>query len=136
MKVLLVILCVMFSTLSYAGIQTDGSIGKDPISAPMPATQTIAAGGTINADACGGIKRITAADGVTTDTTNTFTAPSSSNLGCCMDIINVGAQTITLDNNTNFKSASAGNVALGAADTVRVCSTGDAWYQIGGTGNN
>ena len=55
-----------------------------------------------------------------------------------MDVINVGANAITLDNNTNFVSAGAGNVVLGAGDTVRVCSTGASgkWYQIGATGNN
>lgn len=103
-----------------------------------PAAQTIEAGNTIAANACGTIKIITSAGDVTTNTTNTFTEPAATNAGCCMDVINTGANTITLDVNTNFVSAGAANVALGAGDTVRVCSTGASgkWYQIGATGNN
>lgn len=103
-----------------------------------PAAQTIEAGNTIAANACGTIKIITSAGDVTTSTTNTFTEPAATNAGCCMDVINTGANTITLDANTNFVSAGAANVALGAGDTVRVCSTGASgkWYQIGATGNN
>lgn len=103
-----------------------------------PAAQTIEAGNTIAANACGTIKIITSAGDVTTNTTNTFTEPAATNAGCCMDVINTGANTITLDANTNFVSAGAANVALGAGDTVRVCSTGASgkWYQIGATGNN
>jgi phage-related minor tail protein len=104
----------------------------------IPAAETIASEATITANACGGVKQITASGEVTTNTTNTFTAPAAANSGCCMDVINVGANAITLDNNTNFVSAGAGNVVLGAGDTVRVCSTGASgkWYQIGATGNN
>ncbi|HMN67116.1 MAG TPA: discoidin domain-containing protein [Bdellovibrionales bacterium] len=102
----------------------------------LVATQTIGAGGTITANACGGIKRITATAARTTSTSNTFTAPAGANAGCCMDVINVGSFNITLDNNSNFYSAGAANVVLGARDTVRVCSDGTAWTQIGATGNN
>lgn len=103
-----------------------------------PAAQTIAAGNIITADSCGGLKEITAAGAVTTDTTNTFTAPAAGNRGCCMSVINIGSNAITLDNNALFVSAGAADVVLGAGDTVRVCSTGasGAWYQIGATGNN
>lgn len=104
----------------------------------IPTAQTIAAEGTITADACGGVKRITAAGEVTTNTTNTFTAPAAANAGCCMDVINVGSNAITLDTNVLFISAGGANVVLGEGDTVRVCSTGASgkWYQIGATGNN
>lgn len=103
-----------------------------------PAAQTIAAGNTVAADACGTIKMITAEGAVTTATDNTFTAPGATNAGCCMDVINTGAQNITLDNNANFVSAGAADVVLGAGDTVRVCSTGASgkWYQIGPKGDN
>lgn len=75
---------------------------------------------------------------VTTSTSATFTAPAAGNEGCCMDVINVGAQNITLDQNADFLSAGGADVVLGANDTVRVCSTGASghWYQIGATGNN
>ena len=102
--------------------------------AVIPSAEIISAEGTITANACGGVKQITASGEVTTNTTNTFTAPAAANAGCCMDVINVGANAITLDENTNF--VSAGNVVLGTGDTVRVCSNGTTWYQIGATGDN
>ena len=102
-------------------------------------TQTIAAGNTISADSCGGIKAINAGGAVTTDTTNTFSAPSGSSQlsNCCMDVVNVDdTDAITLDNNALFKSAGGADVVLGAGDTVRVCTDATTWYQIGATGNN
>ena len=106
------------------------------LTGPVPATETIAAAATITANACGGLKKITAASNVTTDTTNTFTAASSSLSGCVMDVVNVGTTTITLDYNILFNSAGAADVVLGASDTVRVGATATAWYQLGATGNN
>lgn len=110
---------------------TSGFIGV-----PVPATQLIGAGGTIAADACGGVKQITAVTARTTDTTNTFTAPAAANTGCLMDVVNVSTVVITLDYNILFNSAGAADVVLGSSDTVRVYSNGIAWYQIGATGNN
>jgi hypothetical protein len=54
-----------------------------------------------------------------------------------MDVVNIGAENITLDNNANFVSAGAADVVLGAGDTLRVCSTGASgkWYQISGSNN-
>lgn len=96
-----------------------------------PSAQTIAEGETIAADACGGLKQITAASGVTTGTTHTFTAPAAGNAGCCMFVVNVGVtNSITLDANGNFFSKSAGNVVMTANDAITVCSNGTAWYQI------
>lgn len=97
-----------------------------------PAAQTIAAGGTIAHDSCGTLKLITAAGAVTTDTTNTFTAPAAGNEGCIMHVCNVGAQNITLDNNANFKSAGGADVVMTADDCVTVGSTGASgvWYQL------
>lgn len=95
-----------------------------------PATQTIAAGDTVKDDACGSIKNLTAAGGVTTDTTNTFTAPTGSNKGCIMAVCNQGTQTITLDSNTNFPGSGAANVALTQDDCVVVGQTGSRWMQL------
>lgn len=100
-----------------------------------PSTQTIADTNTITDDACGGIKPISSAGSVTTNTTNTFTAASSANRGCCMDVVNVGANTINLDENASFQAASD-PVALGQYDTVRVCNDSSIWYMIGAVGNN
>lgn len=95
--------------------------------------QTIAAGNTITANACGSIKEITSAGAVTTDTTNTFTAPSTNattgNQACIMRVVNIGANNITLDNNANFKSAGGADVVMTPDDVVEVFSTGSVWYQ-------
>lgn len=95
----------------------------------VTASQTIAAGNTVAADACGGIKQITAGGAVTTDTTNTFTAPGVTNSGCCMDVINVGtANNITLDANANFNAAA--DIVMTPCDVIRVCSNGVDWFPI------
>lgn len=96
----------------------------------VPATQTVASGNTITANACGGIKLITNPSAVTTSTTDTFTAPSATNKGCEMFVINVGTSTITLDNNAKFKSAGGADIALTADDSVKVGSIGNIWYQL------
>ena len=96
-----------------------------------PSAQTIAATNTIAADACGGMKQITASGAVTTNTTDTFTTPAAANTGCCMDVVNVGAQNITLDNNTNFKSIGGADIVMTADDSTRVCSNGTTWYSVG-----
>lgn len=106
-----------------------GSFSGNMIVTP-PATETIASAATITANGCGTIKRITNPSAVTTGTTNTFTAPASSNAGCFMFIVNVGTSTITLDNNANFVSAGAADVAMTANDSVAVVSDGSAWYQV------
>lgn len=93
----------------------------------FPAAQTIGAGGTITADACGGIKRITSTAARTTDTTNTFTAPSSSNAGCSMQVNNVGPYTITLDANANFPWQNNVDVVLQSSGSVNVWSDGSIW---------
>ena len=115
---------------------TAGKIGvgvttpSGPIVVNHPAAQTIAAGGTIADDGCGTIKAIQSAGSVTTSTTDTFTAPSASNLGCCMDVFNVGANNITLDDNAHFFAG--GDVVLTQFDVVRVCSYGQtAWLRTG-----
>lgn len=93
-----------------------------------PAAQVIAAGGTIAADACGGLKRISAASDVTTDTTNTIAAPSASNAGCAMMIVNMSAtQTIYLDSNTAFPLTNVASAALGPNGSIEVVSDGTFW---------
>jgi copper(I)-binding protein len=94
-----------------------------------PATEAIVAGGTITANACGSVKNITAAGAITTNTTDTFTAPSSSTTGCVMTVCNQSANTITLDSNTNFPGVAAGNVALTQDDCVLVVQSGARWLQ-------
>ncbi len=124
-------------------IDNSGSVGIGVSTPPSkfvvapPASAAVAGGGTITADACGTIKQITSTGNVTTNTTNTFTAPTASYAGCCMTVINVDtADTITLDANTLFKTIGGANQALGPSDAVEVCSNGTNWYQIGAVSAN
>lgn len=94
-----------------------------------PLTQTIAAGNTVTADGCGGLKNISSAGAVTTSTTNTFTAPATTNTGCTMVVCNVGAENITLDNNALFKSAGGADVVVTPDDCLAVNSDGSVWRQ-------
>jgi hypothetical protein len=94
---------------------------------PVPATETIAAGGTITANACGGIKRITSASDVTTDTTNTITAPTSVRVGCAMLIKNVGTKCVYMDTNTNFPVTTAASLAICGGGALVVWNDGAAW---------
>lgn len=109
----------------------DGTLGGSLMGIPV-ATQTIAAGNTVTADACGTIKRISAAGAVTTDTVNTFTAPADANAGCTMYVVNVGSFNITLDANGNFVSPGAADVVMTPNDAILVGSSGatGAWYAL------
>ena len=121
------------------GIYVEALTGSDnnyPIIAVPPAAETIGVAATITANACGTVKLITSVLGVTTDTTNTFTAPATANAGCCMDVVNDGVNSITLDANTNFKTAGGNLVLAGQGDTVRVCSTGTYWFQVSAVVDN
>jgi hypothetical protein len=93
----------------------------------VPATETISAAGTITANACGGLKRITSSGDVTTGTTNTFTAPASTNKGCKMLVVNVGSGTIYLDSNALFSVTTAASIPLGPKGSVNVVSDGSVW---------
>lgn len=94
-------------------------------------SQTVAAGNVVAANACGGLKILYAASAITTDTTNTFTAPAASNRGCCMNVTaDPASANITLDANGNFFSAGGADVVLTPKDSVRVCSTGTNWVQM------
>jgi hypothetical protein len=101
-------------------------------SVPLTA-QTIAAGNTVTADSCGAVKLLTSAGAVTTDTSNTFTAPSAANTGCCMDIYldNGAGGNVTLDANASFNTVGGADVVLTTCDSVRVCNNGTDWFQAG-----
>jgi hypothetical protein len=101
----------------------------------LAATQSITAGGTITADACGGVKQVTASGIVTTSTTNTFDAPTVTNTGCRMDVCNTSGFAITLDANANFRTNDGNDVALAAASAalikcVSVFQSGTTWIQL------
>lgn len=97
---------------------------------PMPATQTLVAGNTVTADACGGLKRISSGGAVTTDTTNTFSAPSPLLGRCVMIVCNVGASTITLDKNPLFLVQGGIDLPLPANSCITVGSEGTLWRQL------
>ena len=132
MKTLYGIIVAISILLSIGASFGDNTFSSENAIIPPPTSQTIAGADTITANACGSLKQITAAGAVTTNTTNTFTAPASANSGCIMSVCNVGAQNITLDNNTNFKSFGAADVVMTGNDCVVVASNGTAWYQISG----
>jgi hypothetical protein len=112
--------------------KTENWFFKTGVFGPMPATQTVAAADTITADACGGYKRVTAAGAVTTNTTNTFTAPRVDRAPCAMLVCNVGGtNAITLDNNALFVSIGAADIVLGANDCTQVVSDGTLWRSTG-----
>ena len=111
-----------------AYIQGDLEVAGQQFSA-TPATQVIGTAGTITADACGGLKRISAVGDKTTDTTATFTAPAAGNAGCCMLVVNVDTvDTIYLDSNTAFPLTGAASAALGPKGSINVCSDGTTWH--------
>lgn len=110
-------------------VQGDLEVGTK-ILGPVPATQTVAATFTIAADACGGIKRVTSASDVTSDTTDTFTAPAVGNKGCKMLVKNVGVHQILLDFNTKFPVGAGGaaSMRLDTGGSVLVESDGTSWH--------
>ncbi len=130
-------------TISGSALTVSNSIvvgkatGAGKFLAEPPAVQSIAAGNTISDDACGTVKRISATTNVTTNTTNTFTAPSAANAGCVMHVVNTGTTWIvTLDANTNFKTPSGVNVSLSPNYAVTVVSTGSTWYVMASPSSN
>ena len=123
-------------------VTDDANITGDLIKVPV-STITVAASDTISiAGACGGLVRLTTTDGasVTTDTTDTFTAPATANAGCILSLVNVGGGgAITLDINTNFAAVgypSAGSIILNTNDSITVASTGNTWVKIGTISDN
>jgi len=124
---------VFLGVVSFVGAASDQCFPEVTcrVTAP-PATQTIAAGGTITANACGTVKRITAASGVTTSTTDTFDAPNGGNAGCIMVVCNLGSNTITLDTNARYLGAGAADTVLTSSDCVIVAQEGSVpvWAQI------
>lgn len=88
---------------------------------------TVTDNATINAT--GTYQRLTAASAVGTSGDNLTTKPA----GSILVLVNVGAQTITITETANIKSA--GNIALGTLDTATLVSDGSDWYQISGSNN-
>lgn len=116
---------------SVSGVMGAGYVlGINAVYGPQISTQTVAAGETVSADACGAIKRITSAGAVTTSTTDTFAQFITSGASCIMHVCNVGSNNITLDDNARF--IAGGDVVLTANDCVQVGAAGPAgpWYQL------
>lgn len=122
-------------------VSSDGTtvIGSAPavtagkIIASPPDAQALASADTITANGCGTLKRISGTPiALTTNTTNTFTAPAATNAGCIMTVVNLGPAQITLDNNANFKSAGGADVVMTTSDVLIVASSGNSgfWYQV------
>lgn len=96
---------------------------------PSPATQALAAGFTITANACGGVKLVSASATVTSDTTNTFTAAATAGV-CAMNVVNIGTNEIILDINTEFPATTSGaaSIRLASGGSIDVYSNGTTWY--------
>ena len=107
------------------------------ITVPYPATETIVADAIVTANACGGVKRVTAATNVTTSTLNTFTSTATVTSPCPMIVVNVGPATITFDNNSTFISSNTANVVLTSSNTFKVIAVQNiGWIQVSGTSQN
>lgn len=106
-----------------------GVVSASPLRGPTPTVQALAAGFTIAADACGGVKLVSATAVVTSDTTNTFTAAATAGK-CDMLVVNSStSHEILLDNNTEFPLAGgAASLRLAAGGSIRVWSDGTQWY--------
>lgn len=115
------------------GVVASGPGGAFPFQHPslFPATQVIGAAGTIVADACGGVKRISATAARTTSTSYTIDTVNSPKAGCVMDVVNVGTMVITLDDNASFVTFGGADIPLGTKHSMRVASMGSYWVQIG-----
>lgn len=116
-----------------AWCRPDGTCGTNTScgTTRLPAPETITAGATVTANICnGGMKRIGATSGVTTNTTNTFTAPGTAPVDCRMTVCNTGSFAITLDSNANFiPFLPTSDIELGAGNCVPVVNDGTAWRQ-------
>ena len=98
---------------------------------PVNGPEDIAAAATITANACGGLKRLSTGGAVTTNTTDTFTAPAAANRGCCMKLfLDPGAGgNLVLDANAKFNTLAGTDVTMTTCDMVEVCSDGVDWTQ-------
>lgn len=117
------------NTISSGDAYIQGILEVDEkIMQPAPAVQALAASFTITADACGGIKLVSATATVTSDTTNTFTAAATAG-SCQMLVINTGTNEILLDANTEFPlPGSVASLRLASGGSVLVYSNGTTWY--------
>lgn len=88
---------------------------------------TVTNNATINAT--GTYQRLTAASAVGTSGDNLTVKPA----GTILILVNSGAQTITITETANIKSA--GNIALGTLDSATLVSDGSDWYQVAGSNN-
>lgn len=88
---------------------------------------TVTDNATVNAT--GTYQRLTAAAAVGTSGDNLTIKPA----GTVLILVNSGAQTITITETANIKSA--GNIALGALDSATLVSDGADWYQIAASNN-
>lgn len=88
---------------------------------------TVTNNGTINPT--GTYQTLTAAGAVGTSGDNLTIKPA----GTVLILVNTGANTITITETANIKSA--GNLALGTLDTATLVSDGTDWYQIAASNN-
>lgn len=114
------------------GHDHDG-VNSKLIEEAAPATQTIASGQSVAADACGGFKLVRTESSITTSTSDTFASTATATkLPCVMWVVNAGTHTLTLDNNSKFMTAGDLNVVLGSTRSLTVIGlAGRGWTQGG-----
>ena len=117
---------------SGVGLFANPSSGTSQPIGPTPDGETLLAGATIKADACGSIKRVGSASPITTSTSNTFATPAAANKGCVMAVCNTATNAITLDANAFFATLTGDDVVLeDTDDCVVVASDGESiWRQL------
>lgn len=116
-----------------ATVTDDLTVGGDLFHTPI-ATQAVTAAATINlTGACNGLVRLSATADVTTNTTDTFTAPTAANIGCVYYIVNTGGGIITLDDNAHFDVPA--NVPLGTNDGAIIVQGGSSYILLGTSDN-
>ena len=115
-------------------VSDDASVTGDLFKV-MGSTQSVAEAGTIEvAGVCGGILRIDDSGNITTNTTSTFTSPTSANAGCIVYVVNTGPGQINLATSSLFAGPVMGismpHIPLGTNDAIIVGQMGGKWVAL------
>lgn len=110
------------------GVSTFATLKANNFYRAQPRTAiTVTNGGAI--DATGTYQKLTAAAAVGTSGDAVVVEPA----GTILILVNSGAQTITITETANIKSA--GNIVLGTLDSATLISDGSDWYQVAASNN-
>jgi hypothetical protein len=128
MFLMTLILPTLMPAQAQTGATTFANLNVDNFYRAKPRTSiTVTMNGSLNPT--GTFQRVTAAGAVSISASNIMTKPA----GSLLILKNVGSNTITITETAHF--VSAGNIALGAGDTVTAISDGSNWTQIAASNN-